>query len=190
MLYRNRCGKVNLKVLAILIVVVVALGASLFAARQVHRNIISKTSLEAGQAAFAQQDWPVASKQFRQYLNRNPDDLEILRKYAQSCLAIRPLDAQAVSGAIAAYRRILQMDPQDAVAYEKLAMLYGGIGNYEELGVIARQRLERAPDDRKAPLWLADALIRQNKKPEAQQVLAKFLAAIGKYVENPLLLLL
>jgi len=178
MAYRNRCAKVNVKVLAILIVVTVALGLSLFVARQVRRNVLSKRALAAGEAAFASRDWPAAFKGYRDYLSRNPDDLEILRKYAQSCLSIRPLDARALSGAIAAYRRVIQRDPEDAVAYERLAMLYGGIGNLEALSVLARTRLEHVPDDPKAPLWLADALIRLNRKADAEQVLSKFIEEV------------
>ncbi len=180
---RNRCGKVNVKVLAILIVVAVALGISLFAARQVQREIFSKTALTQGQAAFENQDWPVAARNLRTYLNRNPDDLEVLRKYAQACLSIRPQDAKAISGAVSAYRRVVQMDPQDQVAYERLTVLYGQIGNYEELSVVARMRLEHAPNDRKAPPWLAEALIRLNRKQEAQQVLLQFLRAIENLPE-------
>jgi tetratricopeptide (TPR) repeat protein len=175
MVHRNRCGKVNVKVLAILIMVTVALGTSLFAARQVRRNILSKTSLATGEAAFENKDWPVAFKSYRDYLGRNPDDLEVLKKYAQACLAIRPLDARAISGAIAAYRRVVQLDSQDEVAYEKLAMLYAGVGNFEELALIARMRLEHAPKDCKASLWLADALTRLNKAQEAEQILVAFI---------------
>ena len=184
MIHRNRCGKVNVKVLAILIMVTVALGTSLFAARQVRRNILSKTSLATGEAAFENKDWPVASKSLRDYLSRNPDDLEILKKYAQACLAVRPLDARAMSGAIAAYRRVVQLDAQDEVAYEKLAMLYAGVGNFEELSAIARMRLEHAPKDRKAPLWLADALTRLNKMQEAEQVLVQFIEETEALPEN------
>jgi tetratricopeptide (TPR) repeat protein len=57
-------------------------------------------------------------------------------------------------------------------------MLYGGISNFEELSAIARMRLEHAPTDRKAPLWLADALVRLNKRSEAEESLAKFIGAI------------
>jgi len=186
-LYRNRRAKVNVKVLIILIVVPVALGTSLFAARQIQRDSLSKASLAAGEAAFEREDWPVVRKSFHAYLGRNPDDVEILKKYAQACLAIRPLDAKAIGGAIGAYRRIIELNPQDEVAYDKLAMLYVGIGNFEELSKIARTRLEYVPNDRKAPLWLADALIRLNKRQEGEQVLLRFLGELealpDKHVE-------
>ncbi len=175
MLDWNKCAKINVKVLIILIIVTVALGTSLFAARHIRRNILSEMSLKAGEAAFENKDWPAAYKNFREYLGRNPDDVEILKKYAEARLSIRPLDAAAVTGAIAAYRRVMQLAPLDEVAYDKLAMLYIGIGNFEELAYIARTRLEHTPNDRKAPLWLADALIRLRKTDEARQTLDKFI---------------
>jgi len=183
----NRCAKINVKVLIILIIVTVAIGTSLFAARQVRRSLLSKISLSAGEAAFEDKDWPAAYKNYRQYLGRNPDDVEILKKYAKARLSIRPLDAGAVYGAIAAYRRVMQLDPLDEVAYDELATLYGGIGNYEELAYIARTWLENDPNDRKAPLWLAEALIPLRKTDEAQQTLEKFITELealpDKHVE-------
>ncbi len=182
MCYRNRYAKVNVKLLVILILITVALGVSLVAARQVRRSILSKMSLTAGEAAFEKGDWPAAYRNLQEYLGRNPDDVEILKKYAKACLSIRPLDRANVAGAISAYRRVLQLAPLDEVAYDQLAKLYAGIGNYEDLAYIARMRLERTPSDPngrktandwKAPLWLAEALVGLNKAPEARQTLEK-----------------
>lgn len=171
----NRCAKINVKVLIILIVVTVSIGTSLFAARHIRRNILSEISLRAGEAAYEDEDWPAAYRNLREYLGRNPDDVEVLKKYAKARLSIRPLDGNAVIGAIAAYRRVMQLDPLDEAAYEKLTMLYAGTGNFEELAHIARKRLEHVPNDRNAPLWLADALSQLKKTDEARQTLLKFI---------------
>ena len=111
-----------------------------------------------GEAALEKGDWPAAYKNLQEYLGRNPNDVEILKKYAKARLSVRPLEAAHIIGAISAYRRVLQLDPLDDVAYEQLAILYPGVGNFDDLAYIARMRLEHEPDDRKAPLWLADAL--------------------------------
>jgi tetratricopeptide (TPR) repeat protein len=177
MLHRNVCARVNVIVLGVVVVAVAAIGVAVLAARQIHRTTLSETYLRAGKTAFENKDWPEASKNFKKYLGQNPDDVEVLRKYAEACLSTRPLDAHAVSGAIAAYRRIARLAPVDEVAYAKLATLYTGIGNFEELAHIARARLEHDPNNRKAPLWLAEALIRLNKPEDANQVLEK---CIGK----------
>ena len=115
--------------------------------------------------------WPAAAKNYRKYLSRNSNDVEVLRKYAEACLSIRPLDAAAVSGAISAYTRIIELVPQDEVACQRLAMLYSGVGNFDELAALARARLERNPSDRQAPLWLGEALSRLNRMAEANWVL-------------------
>ena len=62
----------------ILIVVTTALITSLFAARHIRRNLLSKMYLNAGNVAFDQSDWSSASKNYRSYLSRTPDDIEIL----------------------------------------------------------------------------------------------------------------
>jgi len=187
MLNWNRCAKINVKVLIIVILVTVALGASLFAARHIRRSILSKMDLEAGTAAFEKENWQTAYKHFQEYLGRNPDDVEILKKCAEARLSIRPLDADAVIWAIAAYRRVMQLTPLDEDAYDQLAMLYTGIKNFDELAYIARTRLEYAPNDRDAPLWLAEALIRLNRMQEARQTLEKFMGQLealpDKHVE-------
>jgi tetratricopeptide (TPR) repeat protein len=180
MINKNKFGKVNLKILIILIIVTAAIVISLFTARQVRRSFLLKMDLEAGQAAFEKQDWPTASKKLRAYLSRNPDDVEILKKYAKAALYIRPLSIDAISGAIGAYRRVVQLAPLDEVAYEKLAMLYEGVGNFEELAYIARTRITNVPDDRKAPLWLTEALFRLHKTNEAKQVLSDLMEKLEK----------
>ena len=53
MRHRNENARVNVKLLVILILVTTAVGISLVAARQIRRSILSKMSLEAGEAAFA-----------------------------------------------------------------------------------------------------------------------------------------
>jgi tetratricopeptide (TPR) repeat protein len=176
--YRNRYGKINVKLIIILVLVTVALGVSLVAARQIRRSILSKMSLQAGQAAFEKGDWSAAYKNLQEYLGRNPDDVEILKKYAKARLSIRPLDRAHIAGAISAYRRVLQLAPLDEVAYDQLAKLYPGVGDFEDLAYIARMRLDRIPNDIKAQLWLGDALHRLNKTEEARQTLDKLVTQL------------
>ena len=187
MLCCNRCGKINVKLLVILALVVTALGVSLVAARQIRRSILSKMCLTAGQAALEKGDWPAASKNLQEYLGRNPNDVEILKKYAKARLSIRPLEVANIIGAVSAYRRVLQLAPLDDVAYDQLAKLYPVVGNFEDLAYIAQMRLEHDPNDRKASLWLADALLRLNKAEEARLTLEKLIGELeplpDKHVE-------
>jgi tetratricopeptide (TPR) repeat protein len=183
--YWNRRAKINVKVLIIVILVTVALGMSLVAARQVRRSILSKIDLKAGNAAFEKEDWVAAYKHFQEYLSRNPDDVEILKKYAKARLSVRPLEGGHIMQAIAAYRSVVRLEPADEDVYDQLAKLYGAIGNFEELAYIARARLEQDPNDRHAPLWLAEALIRLNKMAEARQTLEKFMGQLEALPDKP-----
>ena len=108
-----------------------AILTSLYAARNVHRSIRLKTYLQEGEAAFKEKDWQNACWNLGQYLSTNPDDIEILKKYANSAFSIRPLNANTIMGTISAYRRVIQLDPLDDRAYKNLASLYIGIGNFE-----------------------------------------------------------
>lgn len=168
---RNRITRLNVKLLVILLVVAAALGVSMVVARRINRSILSKRALAVGHAAFEDKNWPAAAKSFREYLDRNTDDIEILKKYAEALMSTRPLDARVITGAISAYHHVMQLDPLDGIAFEKLARLFKVTGNFEELAFIARLRLKHNPNDRKAPLRLADALIRSNDTVEARQTL-------------------
>ncbi len=185
--HRSGGGKVNVRLLIAMIVIVAVAGVALAVARHFWRGILSQKALAAGEAAFAQQDWPAAVQGFRQYLGGNPQDLEVLRKYAEALMAIRPPDRSTVAGAVAAYRRLLQLDPCDPIICEKLANLYTAIENHEELAAVARIRMEQDPNDVKAPLWLGEALGWLNKKAEARQVLEAFIRRLetlpGGHVE-------
>ena len=178
MLNRNRCAKINVKVLIILIIVTVAIGASLFAARQIRRSLLSKMALNEGNAAYEKEDWETAYKNFQEYLGRNPDDIEILKKYAKSRISVRPIEAPNVMQAIAGYRRIMQLDPLDKDACEQLTKLYSATGNFQELAYITRNRIADDPNDWKATLKLAEALYGMNKTEEAKETLNKLIKGL------------
>ncbi|MDT8301690.1 MAG: tetratricopeptide repeat protein [Sedimentisphaerales bacterium] len=185
MFNRKRRAWINIKFIIVLVVVIVAIGCSLFVVRKAHRANISKRNFDAGQAAFEQKDWAKASLYFQRYLRHNSKDLDILKKYAETRMSIRPLEASDVSAAIAVYRRIIQLDPLDQTSHEKLAELYIGINNFEELAYIARLWLKQDPAGRKAPLWLAEALIGLHRTAEARQTLDDFIKALDALPDKP-----
>lgn len=180
----KRTGKINVKVLAILLLVVAAVGVSLFAARHVRRRVLSRMDLNAGQLAYKNKDWPAAHRHFQEYLGRNPDDVEVLKKYAEARLNAPAPNAGHILGAISAYRRVIQVDPLDETAYEQLARLYTYVGSFDELKYIAEKRLENAPDDRKAPLWLATALLRLDKIDKPGDPNDPAVAALEEFIEK------
>lgn len=184
MSYRTRIAKVNIKLLIILIVVTVGLGVSLVAARHIRRRILSKRDLAAGTAAFEEQEWFAAYESFVEYLGRNPDDIEIWKKCAKARLSVRPLEGNAIGWAIGAYRRVMQLAPADEAVYDELAMLYRGIGDFDELAYIAEMRLEQAPKDVEARLWLADALVGLGKTQEARTKFEAFVVEVEQGVQE------
>ncbi|MBN1974864.1 MAG: tetratricopeptide repeat protein [Sedimentisphaerales bacterium] len=185
MLNGTRPAKVNVRFVVLLTVAVVAIGFSFFAAREAHRAVTSKRNFDAGLAAYEQKDWLNAAQGFQKYLRYNPDDMDILRKYAEARISIRPLEAPSVGAAIAAYRRIIQLDPIDTAAYKKLAELYIGIENYEELAHIARTSLKQSPADPNTQLWLAQASIALRKNAEARQVLESLIKQLDELPVKP-----
>ncbi len=173
-----RPAMIRIRVLLYVTGIVVVLGGSLFVARHVRRRVLSRRDLAAGQAAYEAGEWSTAYEHFKEFLGRNPDNVEIWKKYAQARLSIQPLEPAAIYGAIPAYRRVMQLDPLDGVAYDKLVKLYTATRNFTELAHIARTRMDRCPDDMKAPLWLADAQIFLDKKEEAKPDLEAYIAKI------------
>ncbi len=176
----HRDGKINVKVVVIILLVTAVLGAGALTARYVRRNVLSARALEQGQAAFSKQDWPEARNQFLEYLGRNPDNIDILGKFAEASLRIRPLEGKDLKAAVNVYRQIIGARPSDKLPYDRLAMVYEGVGQFEELVYIARKRLAVAPDDLQAPLWLAKSLLKLRKPQdqEALDVLAKLVKGL------------
>lgn len=175
---RTAHAGVNIKILVASLLIAIALGALLVLARQARMNMRAEKVLQAGLTAFEQENWPAAVKNLRRYLTRNPDNVGILRKYATACLAVRPLDVAEIACAISAYSKVVELDNLDHVAYEKLADLYTGVGNFQGLERIARRRLEYVPEDAKTALWLADALIQQKKRSEAKETLRSLIERV------------
>jgi len=164
------------------------LGLGAFVARDIRRSILSARDLAAGQTAFDKQDWDIARRHLGEYLGRNPDDLEMLNKYARACLSCRPVNIRNVKAAIGAYRRVIRLGPDDKEPYEQLAMLYASLRSFSELAYIAERRLERAPGDHKAPIWLGEALVALDKKEKAREGLLAFIKRLDqqdeKYAEH------
>ena len=171
MWYGRQWGRINIQFVLVLILAAAGVGVSLVVARQFNTSARSEQARNDGETAYTNRDWPTAVNSYREYLGRNPDDLAILHKYAQACLSVRPLDVAAINEATSAYRRITELDPQDELACERLALIYERVQNFSGLVSFARARLERDPNDRSAPLWLANALDKLERPEEARQVL-------------------
>jgi len=168
---RRRSGRINLKVVIILVLVAGSLVGGAFLARYVRSRIISADALAEGNAAYEAGRWNDACKHFAEYLSRNPRDADIMAKYAEANLSIEPLKAANLGAAIDAYRRVLRVRPEREEAYVSLARLYRFTGDHAELGYTADRLLEHKPGDLRARLWKAQALAAQGKTAKAKAAL-------------------
>lgn len=165
MMFRtHRPGRINWKLIGLIVGVVVLLGAGAVVARYVRKQVLAERGLTMGQAAYEEQQWTAAVENLHEYLVRYPDDPPVLKQYAEANLRVRPLEGKHLFAAINAFRRIMRLEPDDASVYKPLAALYSATGQVSELGYIAEKRLEVAPDDAEARLWRARALVAQNKR--------------------------
>ena len=181
----KKAGEVNVKLIIIIVVVLVAIGLSFFAAREANRAIISKRNYDQGLTAYDQKDWAKAVQCFQKYLRYNPSDLDILEKYAQARMSTRPLDVTSISTAIAAYRRIIQLAPEDKQAYEKLAELYTIIKNFDELAYIAKTSQKYFSTDPNSQLWLARSQVGLRKYQEARATLKTLINTLQTLPQKP-----
>src|SRR5690554_5001311 len=103
----NVSGRVNWKAVGIVVAVVVVLGAAATGGHYLRKRAVAAHALQEGQTAYARQDWPVAAKRLWQYLQKYPDDPEVLAQYARAQSKVRPLSGEAIQSIIAAYRRLV-----------------------------------------------------------------------------------
>ncbi len=186
----NRPARLNVKVLIVLLFIVAVIGVSLFGARHIRKKVLTRMDLNAGLAAYKDKDWLTAYRHFQEYLGRNPDDLEIYKKYAETIMHRQPFDAGVRSNATETYRRILQMepDPNDATAYEQLARIYMYTANFSELEYIAKQCMTKFPEHLKARLWYCTALVRLEKiegEGEAREELDQLISELDALEDKP-----
>ncbi|NQU76348.1 MAG: hypothetical protein HQ546_08570, partial [Planctomycetes bacterium] len=169
MVKARNSAKINVKALLIFLIVLVMLTVAVAAAWHGRRWVVIKQALVDGKQAFARADWVAATKHYRRYLERNPDDMDILQKYAEANMRISPLEIDHLRDANGAYRQLIRLNPDDGHAYEQLARIYIGARNFLELTHLANQRLARRPGDAQATIWLGQGLIAQEKEEPARQ---------------------
>ncbi len=168
--------RINWKLIIVLIMAIVALGATAWGLRKMNRSQRSEQGLADGLVAYENRQWSQAASGLGSHLAVHADDAEILAKYAQAQIRIRPVTRSTIGQAVNAYRIILRLDDtyqidqlrRDA-AYE-LTKLYLQINAAGETVLIANQQLARA-DDTEIRYMLSFALIQQRKFADAAQQL-------------------
>lgn len=176
---KAQTGRINVKLILIIVAAVAVLAVGGFVARHVRRQIVAERDLAAGRAAYDRKDWPVACEHFIEYLGRRPDDVDVLRKYVEALLLIEPPGNRNLLRATSAYRQLIRLGGGDKEAYRKLVALYTHVGDLVEVGYLARKRLEEDPNDPEASLWLARSLIVRQETGQARKELTALVERLG-----------
>lgn len=175
----------RLALLLVVLGVIVALGAAAFYGHKLRKRALLASALDEGLAAYAAQDWSTASTKLNQYLSAVPNDPNLLTKFAEAQIALRPFSDGALARAIRSYRNVLRLEPNNRAVFQRLALLYLVSGNFDELAHIADLRLEVAPDDPAAIVARCRALVYREQLPAARTQLEALIAQLAAESPTP-----
>jgi tetratricopeptide (TPR) repeat protein len=156
----------NWKPVIVLVISLIVLTTTVFGLRQWQRNRLAYNSLQVGLKAYENHIWQKTAANLGRYLAVNPDDVEILLKYAEAQLKIRPLKRYNIQQAAATYRSILRINRENQTATEELIGLYLQLNIPAEAELIARRYLQTNKNPT-INTMLAMALAKQRKFKEA-----------------------
>lgn len=137
----------NWKLAVVIVISILVVGVTAFGLRKWQRSNRAVNSLQTGLKAFEEQNWPEAVNNLGIYLGVEAEDVDILSKYAQAQLNIRPSKLNNIQQAINAYRIILRVDSANADAAVKLTNIYLVMNMPGEAELIAK----RFPDLKNNP---------------------------------------
>jgi len=160
----------NWKLALVLVIGFIVVIAAAFVLHRWQRSHRAERALPLGLKTYDERKWDDAAANFGRYLSVNPDDVSVLLKYANAQLKKRPTKVGSIQQAIAAYRSVLRLDPNNTEATEQLAKLYLSYANPSEAELILRKYLENNKNTTIRTL-LAQALVRQRKFQEAHDEL-------------------
>ncbi len=175
--------KVNLRILMIVVLAAGLLGVGTVGGRFLHRRRAAHRGLVAAQAALQAEDWEAACRHLKVYLFKYPNDVEMLARFAEANLSVRPLRPTNIGAAVGAYLRGLRIKPGDAEFSDRLARLYFSLEDYAQAVEVCRGRLAVAPEDARARMRLGRALVAQGKVEQGVQFLTRFVEAHPQEVE-------
>ena len=153
----------NLKRLAVVTAAFVILVGGAYFGHKLRKRMMVRQALTEGRAAFERGDWQTAGTMLRRYLSAYPYDADVLSRYVQAELRVRPLRRENIVYAINGCRALLHINPTDEAVFRQLVSLYETTGNSGELAYIAGQRRALLPDDPLGALTQAKVLIRRKK---------------------------
>ena len=156
----------NWKLAIVLVLGLVVFGAGVYFLRQWQRNDRAEQGYDLGIKAYNEGRWTEASEQLGRYIAVEPEDVDILLKYAYAQLQIRPVKRNNIQQAIAAYRTVLRIDEDNNEAAEQLAEVYLMMSMPGEAELIIRRFPDTAKDFKLRRMF-ALSLVGQRKFSEA-----------------------
>lgn len=150
----------------VLVIAVSVLVLTAYALRKWQRKRMAYAAYEIGLKAFENHRWEDAATHLGRYVAVNHTNIDILLKYAQAQLNIRPLKRGSIRQAVASYRGILRLDENNTAAAEKLISLYLSMNIPSEAQLIA-ERFLQTNDDPNIRRLLAVSLAQQRKVNDA-----------------------
>jgi tetratricopeptide (TPR) repeat protein len=170
----------NWKLAIVLVISLVVFGVSAYGLRQWRRSGRAEEGLELGNKAYEEHRWNDAAENLGRYLSVVQDDVDVLMKYADAQLKVRPAKRNNILKAIAAYRTALRIDADNSEAAVQLSEVYLMMGMPGEAELIARRQIKIKQDPELRTL-LARALAGQRKYSEAE---AELIEICEKYPEQ------
>jgi len=156
----------NWKLAVVILIALAVLAVTAFALRKWQRTRMGYAARKSGLQAYQNQDWDQAAKQLGQYISTEPDDVEIILKYAEAQINRRPLRRGNVQQALQAYRTILRADKHNQQAAQNLVTLFIQMNAPAEASLVAERYLQDNEDVEVARMY-AVALARQHKYAQA-----------------------
>lgn len=172
----------NWKLLVVILLATMMLGFTAFGLRKWQKGEKSELAYKKGIKAFDEHEWDVAAANIGRYISSNPEDIEMLHKYATAQLNIRPRSKSNAQQAIGAYRMILRADKSDIEATKKISEIYLQIRLPGEAELI----LKKFPDIASNPelgTLLARAMSAQKKYDAAAKTLNEILKAHPEHIQ-------
>lgn len=118
--------------------------------------------VNAGKNAFNAQNYPLAESLFNTLLQRFPKHKEVWLLLGGAQLAQRRF-----SDAVHSYRKQIEVNAFDPIAYTNLGMALRDMGNFKEAEQSFRKQLEINPLDDRAHAYLGQEFLRQKRFQEA-----------------------
>ncbi len=156
----------NWKLAIVLLISLVVLCVTAFGLRRWQKANSAEQGLALGNQAYNEQNWEEAAENLGRYLAVQQDDIQVLLKYADAQMHIRPRKHNYIQQAIAAYRIVLRVDDTHSEAALQLTEIYLMMGMPGEAELIAKRQLEKVQDPNLRRM-LAIAFAQQRKFNEA-----------------------